>query len=204
MSKLILIGLTLLTCCSPTKRETVDKIDSSSTQELPKTKENRKTDNYCFRDFLCREDMQRTDSDTIWRRNIEVLKLKLKLECNREYSFVDTIIFKRNSPCETDSVIYRYIQNTLTIEHTFKNISRTIEITPRTFEDFFEESKLAKLGYIGNNFSISINKNDSSFNITVPVYFQEIDVGEIGTVEIDKKGNIKVKSVERYPGFVPD
>lgn len=207
MKKLILIGLIIQICCTNNKKDIVDKTDSNLSQvivENKKLEENIKIDNYCFRDFDCRDDLKSNGFDSTWIDNTEILKVRLELKCDQVYTYSDTIFFERNSPYEKDSVIYRYVQNNLIIEHTFKTGTKIIEITPLSLKDFFEDKRLANQSYIGDNFSVSINKSDSSVSVRVPVYFREIDVGEIGTIEIDKKGNTKVKSMEKYIGFVPD
>ena len=206
MKRLILFGLIIQICCTESKKAPDLSTDTNFNQvplENPKIEKNI-NHNYCLQDFDCYDGLTSKGFDSVWVDDIEILKIRLKLICNKVYTYSDTAFFEKNSPCEKDSVIYRYIQNNLIIEHTFKGRTKTIEITPFSLKDFFEDKRLAKHSYIGPNFSLSIDRYDSSVSIRVPVYFREIDIGEIGVIEIDKTGNTKVKSIEKYEGFVPN
>lgn len=204
MKKLILIGLLFQICCTNSK---TDRINSNTIEIIggnKNTEESTKNSKYCFRDFDCAEHLESEGFDSVWVDNTEILRIGLKLICNQTYSYSDTTFFTKNSPCDSDSVIYRYVRNSLNIQHTFKGTTKLIEITPFSFNNFFEDKRLAIKGYIGNSFSILINKDDSLVTVRVPVYFREVDIGEIATIEIDKLGNWTVKSIEKYEGFVPD
>jgi|GEM_PF-6453092 hypothetical protein len=202
MKKVILICLLFQICCTNSK---TDRINDNARETIDGNKEeSTKNSKYCFRDFDCGEHLESKGFDSIWVDNTEILRIGLKLICNQTYAYSDTVFFTKNSPCDSDSVIYRYVRNSLNIQHTFKGTTNLIEITSFSIKDFFEDKRLAIKGYIGNSFSILTNKNDSLVTVRVPVYFREIDIGEIATLEIDKLGNWTVKSIEKYEGFVPD
>ena len=208
MNKLILPILIILVSCESKTTESRNDIKSNPISGGTKSdpiNTNRESKNFCFRDYDCLQGyMDNLKIDTAWNDNFEIIKINLKLTCNKEYSHIDTMIYERNSPCESDSVIYRYKQNNLSGEYSFKGISKKIEITPQTLRDFIEDKSLSQMGYIGNSMSLTINKADSSLNLRLPIYFREIDVGEIVTVKVDKMGQIKFISTEKYAGFVPD
>ena len=87
------------------------------------------------------------------------------------------VIFEKGIPC--DSVIYRYIHNTLTIDHSFQNTKRTIEITAQTLKEFLGDKRLVNVGYIGKGYTLTINKSDTSVNIKLPLYFRELTWGKL-------------------------
>jgi len=204
MKKLILICLLIQTACINSSRDRIN----SNTDDIISVNKNPKgsvsSNKYCFRDFDCRDHLASKGFDSIWVDKTEILKISLKLVCNQTYTYSDTIYFTHNSPCVSDSVIYRYVRNSLNIQHTFKRTTNLIEITPLSIKDSLEDNRLGTMGYIGESFSVLINKNDSSVVVRVPVYFREIDIGEIAIIKIDKTGNWMIKSIEKYEGFVPD
>lgn len=203
MKKFILIGLLFQIGCINSKTDSIGS-ETDSTGNNTTSEKNTTNIQYCFRDFDCSDYLESKGFDSIWFDNTEVLKIRLTLACHETYTYTDTVFFTKNSPCERDSVIYRYVGNSLNIQHTFKGITTLIAITPLSFKDFFEHENLAIKGYIGSSFSISINKNDSSVTVKIPTYFREIDIGEIATLEIDKSGQWTVKSIDQYEGLVPN
>ena len=101
-------------------------------------------------------------------------------------------------------MIYRYNHNTLTIDYSYQDNKKRIKITTETFKEFLEDKRLIEVGYIGNNYKLTFNKEDTTVNLRLPIYFREIDAGEIATIEIDKNGDSKIKSIKKYEGFAPD
>jgi hypothetical protein len=198
MNKLTLILIVSLIGCEARPPETANNLYNDVTKKpmdvTPKAKS-------CFRDYNCVEDlMDNAALDTVWSENAEILKMNLRLMCNNEYSHIDTMVYKKNSPCETDTVIYRYMQNTLSVEHVFRSKSNLINVTPRTFVNSVEDKRLALMGYFGNSFSLSITKSDSSARLRLPIYFREIEMGETLTIQIDKNAEVKFVSSQRYEG----
>jgi hypothetical protein len=91
----------------------------------------------------------------------------------------------------------------MTIDHSFKTNRKKIEITTEALREFFEDKELVRRGFIGDNFRIFL-QSDTSISFRIPIYFREIDAGEIVTMEITKNGAMEIKSVEKYFGFVAD
>jgi hypothetical protein len=175
--------------CSPEKTNSED-----ANKDIVK-----KPGGYCLQDFDCRTDMEKETFDTTW---IDVLGLKIELSCDKHQVYTDTVLIKKEIPC--DSSIYRYVHNVLTVEHSFRSNKKVIVITTQTLREFLNDKKLVNVGYVGNNYSVSFNKGDTSVSIRLPVYFREIDIGEIATIAIAKDGIVYVTSVEKYAGFVPE
>jgi hypothetical protein len=199
MNKVALVLIVSLIGCKARTPEAANKLSDDVTKRGIEVIAKAKS---CFRDYNCLEDlMDNAVLDTVWSGKAEILKMNLRLACNSEYSHIDTMVYKRNSPCQADTVIYRYMQNTLSVEHVFRSKGTLINVTPQTFVNSIQDTRLALMGYFGNNFSLSINKSDSSIELRLPIYFREIDMGEIVTIEIDKNAQVKFISSERYEGL---
>jgi hypothetical protein len=191
----LLTASIILTSCSYNK-------ETKTQDEGDKKTEIKKIDGYCIRDYECRSDMENVTNVSVIYDSANKIKVQTRLTCLPGYSYSNKVISNKGIPC--DSMIYRYNHNILTINYSFNGKVNKLEITNKTFYEFLEDKRLADIGYIGDGYSLEFSKQDTTLNLRIPIYFREIDVGEIATVLIDKNGKLKIKALEKYEGFVPD